>query len=1076
MSKSRLPLAALGTAGLLFAACGGGSSSSEDGGGSESVMSLEEVSNGFGQLVPHTIRLLDAQKQPTQQIVSIKTHQDLVANLTLANPILPVPKFDPDPILPSGLPGNHFLVARFKQAIDIDSVLDPSPGSEANSGLTGAVSVVAIDPVSGTSLPVLGRAFLDGKTLGKELQGSPPQRPVERWVENDEFGRPTAVTPEGVGFPGTEGNFQGSSQLIGKNVFVFVPDADGNLSTHETFPEDFEIRLRFTTAVLARNGKSLQEPVLACTTVDDDTLSPEVIVTPPPIQDPLITPGGGDINVDPLTTIRIEFTEPVQPLTVGPLLDAGPPGLSSALKIQFGPEVARTDVAFHARPLSVFDLSIYELIPAFGFPGSGPEFESCGTFSRVDVTLNAGQVADLARNPDPNDETNLVPNVNLLGAATFFITGEGPGIVNAPVTPDALYIARAGAQPGISVLDLNGFGQSTGNPTFFQWTFQNEALLEPEQSNFPNNQNVSQQTGLRPPLAVGTCTLDGGSAGVFTLTRDSSLNDQVVRPPVVADVTDLMLGHALDATFNNASFPFGCQAGGGYICTLDGLKIVGPTQSGPNTLGPLAIGQFNSNLIPGQENLVSWAPHPNPPALSFPPLCLSPLLLGNEPTSVDMLLPVPPNPVKNNLLVPGDPFGNPISALGNIKPPSGLLTPEQNAYFLGPSQGPIQLDQCIPYQVRQQVGHFLYVIDRIRGEVTVLNSNRMTVLDRISVPDPTELAIGTNLDFLAITNQLADTVTFVDINPKSATFHQVVKTTVVGRGPRGIAWQPGNEDILVCNEIDNSMSIISAFSFEVRKTVSNQLNKPFDVVVFPRQVGVWSFQRGVYFAYVLNRNGRVAMFESGPNGVNGWGYDDIIGFAPFEFRKPKRIQADPINLDVACWIAHEGPLDPEDKSPGPENVGALSHLKVDSAVIGQIYLNINNFLNVGFRDMELGVSISVGEGVSGLSGIPVDIGFDNQRNLGGLTNLSNSYSAGAPIPANGKGLIRFPLFSNVPINCNEPQFLFAAVPNALNGSGVVDVMEIAAAGVPRRDTNAFEAGIQSVPVPNVTAVMDYWRQ
>ena len=42
----------------------------------------------------------------------------------------------------------------------------------------------------------------------------------------------------------------------------------------------------------------------------------------------------------PLTTLRIEFSEPVQPLTVGPLADGSAPGLSSAIKIQFGPSAS----------------------------------------------------------------------------------------------------------------------------------------------------------------------------------------------------------------------------------------------------------------------------------------------------------------------------------------------------------------------------------------------------------------------------------------------------------------------------------------------------------------------------------------------------------------------------------------------------------------------------------------------------------------------------------------------------------------------------------------------------------------
>ncbi|MEE8469045.1 MAG: hypothetical protein V3T22_11340, partial [Planctomycetota bacterium] len=226
--------------------------------------------------------------------------------------------------------------------------------------------------------------------------------------------------------------------------------------------------------------------------------------------------------------------------------------------------------------------------------------------------------------------------------------------------------------------------------------------------------------------------------------------------------------------------------------------------------------------------------------------------------------------------------------------------------------------------------------------------------------------------------------------------------------------------------------------------------------------------------YILNRTGRVSMFESGPNGVNGWGFDDIIGIPPFEFQKPKRIQHDPINLNAAAWIVHEGALDAETKDPGPIGEGALSMLFIESAVSGQIFLT-GSTQNPGFRDMELGVNVSIGEGESGLSGVPVDVAFDNLRNFGGLVNVTTAFSAGAPIPASGKGHVRAPLGFTI-VNASEPLFMFAAVPNASGGFGVVDVMGLAQAGVPRQDTNAFLPGVQSVQAPNVSLVMDYWRE
>ena len=124
----------------------------------------------------------------------------------------------------------------------------------------------------------------------------------------------------------------------------------------------------------------------------------------------------------------------------------------------------------HKRAIDDIDLR-----PAFNFPGEGPADLACGIFNRIDITINAGVLSDLSL------------NANTSPASTFFETGEGPGIVNAPVAPDVIYAGRLGANPGISALDLNGFGQSTGNPAY---TPDSEVVI-PGESNFPNNPNNS---------------------------------------------------------------------------------------------------------------------------------------------------------------------------------------------------------------------------------------------------------------------------------------------------------------------------------------------------------------------------------------------------------------------------------------------------------------------------------------------------------------------------------------------------------------------------------------------------------
>lgn len=1037
------PALLLGAASLL-ASCGGGESGS--GNGSSGILRLNEVGNGFGQLLPHRVPEISDAGVLTGQIISIRSLSDITTYVRRSNRIIPSDTFREGAIEPDGTPGNHFIFANFTQPIDPATVLNLSP---TGNNLSGAVSVSTVNPFNGVTLAASGRAFIGGRTVSRSTDGN-GQLLLEQWLDIDAQGVLVALVPEAEGFPGVGTFVPNASTLISPNTIVFVADSDNDLDTPEAFPSGSQVRFRVSTALRSLGGETLENGVLASSTVGVDSLPPEVVSTPPPTSSPVISPGNGDVDVDPTTDLRIQFTEPVQPFTIGQIGGQGPPQVSSSINVRFGPSTSTTRMPFTALPISPFDLSTYVLTPGFNFPGQGPSFLQCGTFSRVDVDLATNQIEDLAANLAGD---NVAGNVNRNAATTFFNTGAGPGIVNAPVLPDVIYAGRGGSTPGLSVVDLNGYGQSTGNPVSTQ-----PSPLRGE-SRFPFDPNVSLNPGVRPSLVPGDCTIDGGSAGVFTLTLDSSLQDLLIAAPLISSVTDLHTGHALDGTLFNAPPPFGCQSNGGYICASNGLKIIAAVAGNqPNTIAPVQANQFGA-LNPGYENLISWSPHPNPPKLTFPPNCVTPFLGGEAPSSVTST---------NNLLVTGNPFPVPSAGI----PPSGLLSLEQNQFFIGPSVGQTQLGGCLPYQIRQQVGHFIYIADRPRNEVVVFNSNRMSVIERIPVSDPTSMTMSPNIDRLCISNQLADTVTFIDINPASVRFHEVVQIAEVGNSPRGIAFEPTNEDCIVCNELDNSISIISAQNLQERRRITSQLNRPFELCITPRMIG-FSFNRTVYYGYILNRSGNVALFESGPNGVNGWGFDDVIGIVPFDFQAPKTVQIDPINLDASVYIVHEGPIDQATGNPGQLGDGAISRLRIESALGGPIPLSGNNTVNPNFRDAQFGVPLSLSQSGGQLSGIPVDIAFDNQRNFGGQPGAANVFSAGSPIPANNKGQYRIVQGA---VNSSEPQFLFASIPNPVGASGVIDVISLGQSGAALFDTDPYSPGIQSVPVPLVTILSDYFRQ
>jgi hypothetical protein len=1022
---------------------------------------LVGVHNGFGTLVPHEVLELDAQGQPTAVRLPILEIEDLLANVTPTNPVLPVQAWPPAAVLPNGDAGNHYIALELDAAIAIDSVLDASP-SGAASALLGPVSVLAFHPLTGLTTPVPGRAFVGGRTYAGTPTGVPPAKPLQQWfslqggqlVANPAIDNDNDGVPDGLGVPGTQSAaFAHAALLASPRTLLFVVDSDGDLATHETFPVQHQIQLRANVGVRSQAGTSLERAVLGSSTVGLDVLAPEVALTPPPASVPVTVPPFGAVDVDPGTTVTIQFTEPVQPLSVGDLPGAYPK-LSPTVRLSFGPVFASTNVPFSATPESVFDFSRWVLTPAFAFPGKSPVGAFCGGFDQVRINVFPGQLADLRA------------NLNLLPMATAFTTGEGPGLVNAPVLPDAVYVLRAGPAPSLSVIDLNGFGQSTGDPTF-------TGTLEKGHSNFPNNPNVKfQGSMLAPPLAPGACTFDGGSSGVFSLTRDSNLQTGLVRPPLVTSVGAVQIGRALDTVYNDGLDATGCQQGGGNVCAISGLKMLEAHFGAPgganfavpaNVPGVAGFGPANSAI--GLGNPISWAPHPNPPALIFPPLCASPYIGGQEPTRFRTIAPSAQGGLGLvNLLVPGDAQGDPLQGL----PPRGLLAEQQNTWFEGPDLPNLPLGACMPHMQRQKIGHFLYLVDRARGEVVVLDSNRMHVLDRICVEDPTELAMGPNLDFLAVTDQASRKVHFIDIDPASATFHGVVKSVAVGGYPKGIAWDPGNENIFVCNELDHTVSVISAHDLELRKTLSNFLDSPFDVVVTQRQ-DVFGTQRNVHFAWILNRNGDLTLFESGPAGIGGLGYDDTIGTAPMHFENPKRIIADPLELDGGVWIAHEDALDASGQPTGVPG-GAVTRVRIQSSVTGPLILTAGDVGTPQFRSMALVVDPSLDSSV--VTGIPIDLALDEQVNLGVTPNLSSSFSAGTPLAVNGKSMVRA---SNVGfVAAKSPQFLLIAVPNSSEGPGVVDVVDLAT--LQRHDTDAWQFGVQSIQAPGVFGLADYWRQ
>jgi hypothetical protein len=466
-------------------------------------------------------------------------------------------------------------------------------------------------------------------------------------------------------------------------------------------------------------------------------------------------------------------------------------------------------------------------------------------------------------------------------------------------------------------------------------------------------------------------------------------------------------------------------------------------------------------------NTITQPPVPNPPRLVFPPPNPNRAIFGEEP-SVKTSTPAP-----NGTLVTGGPpagcqavglnlltKGNPFSS---VQGELGLYGTRFMNVFVGPQVAPGSPPPPVPFcpfTSRQQVGHFLYVLDRENRQVLVVNSNRFTILDTIQLSDPVSMAMSPDMRRLAVTNFASSTVSFIDINPFSSNFHNVVAETRVEEGPTGIAWQPDGEDVLVVSTDANFLTILSGQDFTVRRALGGFLNAPTEVICTERYTATGNGS-GLYYAYVLNSNGTIAIYESGPDGVNGIGFNDIIGSVTnVTFPRAKAMIFDMSPALGGVLIGHVD----------DNGAGMVSRLTLTSSPPGQLPIQPISggfILPPTYRQKEWMVTQRFGGFTPGtpirdpLSGNSVaDICVDDMVNWGGLAGHA---TFAAPLGAqttpyihSGKHTLKT---GNNP--ASTPILLFVA----LSDVGKVDILEL--------DTGTR---VTTLSVPGVRVVSNYWRQ
>ena len=409
-SAATLPLFAV--AGLVSAGCAGGSKGDPDNRGDFKVVS---ISTGSGSVYPYRIRTTDSFGNPTSTVVNIESEATLKQFVNGNNGVLPVATLPTTAVLPDGNPGNHFLHFTFSHKLQVESILSGQLADQANSGLVGSLLIQAYDPSTEQSVTVQGRGFVNGYTYFNE---SGVLRLVKALEADGNQVR--VLDPRATGFP----NFPGAADLVGKKAFTFVADDDNDLTVIDTFPNNKLLRLIVTNAVRDSENDILQQEIGVATTVGSDPNPPQVLGYSSPT--PQISPGNGQTGIDPTGSILIRFNKPVQPGDVGtffdPILFTPPTG---GVSLSVTAAAATFPVIYYADPVSYGDLMNYIIKPAYNLPGQ----------SRVDVTVQTTTINSLTGQQIGQ------------AVATSFTTGDGPGIVNAPVAPEAIYVASGGAQP-----------------------------------------------------------------------------------------------------------------------------------------------------------------------------------------------------------------------------------------------------------------------------------------------------------------------------------------------------------------------------------------------------------------------------------------------------------------------------------------------------------------------------------------------------------------------------------------------------------------------------------------------------
>jgi|GEM_PF-1295334 len=737
-----------------------------------------------------------------------------------------------------------------------------------------------------------------------------------------------------------------------------------------------------------------------------------------------------------------------------------------------------TPIPFRVLPVHQNNLASYIIHPLIDLPGSSTDWSGdlpgeppIPPQDTLRLRLEV-MVYDYQKNTLTGQSYNYGWNPENLGVAgfhgeRFYDMGQnysktysvrlGPRYVNAPVSPNVIYTGMG--RGGIGAIDLDGNGFATNDPgTGRQRLVTSSTYFNPfGSSQYGTGNNYAYPVGLGNETPIPG--VNEGGRGWWrdldpakdALVRDSNGSAHLYprNRPGMSQVhySDLVVGDFLDTLYSDRSNP--------YNSSQNRSDLVFPTY--PEV--------YNNNLI-------STPPTPNPPPLTLP--------VGMRP--VEIILDELGLAEKGAFVILGAEVFPPELDSPPLTGPRQWISLEHGSLTSPPQysdkpfppnppgSGPWALDRYIQsgpmaetstfgfaaeFGSRQQIGNFLFAADRANDTVDVLNSNTMEKITSLrGLHAPHGVAISPDLRSLYVTNRAAGTVSVFDVDPRSEDFLSLLAEIPVGDQPMGICCQPDYEDVLVCNYGSSTISIIDPKTNTVRKTLTRLLDKPIDVVAAPRQ-NLFGWGTSVYHAYVLNHGGdNVLVYESGPDGLGGIGWDDILGAVPLvgqngqtyeKIEKPRGICYDPLylnniasifNLVGGCFVAHS--------SPKGATVTRINF--VDQQ--GPIYIDPAGSPGFGKRKFLITAQWNVQDGhLSGnLAAADVALPDFNRYEwlYGNLTQTPYVTNLGAlgnnplhTLPINNKHPIRVLAGSAVPTWL--PEQLFISYPD----TNVLDVLEIA---------------------------------